>query len=198
MVRAVISGTKTQTRRPVKLNVAGRIQGGKFQWHPDDSNAVLASPYGLAGDRLWVRETWCEAADDDGHTFDPPRYHYRADGYEVYPTEGSNRIYSPWKPSIHMPRAASHITLEITRVRIERLLDISYADTLAEGIRDPTTFPDFPPGIGRGESVEAFCRRTKWPQREFITLWHSIYGDRDNQFSPLVWVIEFRRLSEDK
>ncbi len=142
MVKAILECRKTQTRRVVKLNMSGRVQLSKRQWHIDDPNAVLGCPYGQPGDRLWVKETWAAWSSIDDREADEvlgnceslvgrgiSRGHisYRAD-----PQMHADK----WRPSIFMPRWASRVTLEITGVRVERLNDISEADAIAEGI-DP-------------------------------------------------------------
>jgi len=121
MVRAILAGQKTQTRRVAKFTDAGHLKepGGRRRWHHDDPNATLACPYGQPGDRLWVREAhWFFQDEHDpviGYT--PPMMttedvEYRADGESTR---------HGWRPSIHMLRWASRITLEITSVRVERL-----------------------------------------------------------------------------
>ncbi len=115
MVRAILAGSKTQTRRALRVQVPGKS----------------ACPYGMAGDRLWVRETF-------GHDGEPTsrQVAYRADG-EVPNIR--------WIPSIFMPRDLSRISLEVTEVRVERVTDISEADAIAEGIpafiTSPSTIP---------------------------------------------------------
>jgi len=122
MIRAILAGRKTQTRRVAKLTGAGRVKeaGSHRNWHLADPDAVKACPYGTPGDRLWVRETFCDTGCQ--------RAVYRAD------TAVENWKYRIWRPSIYMPRWASRITLEITDVRLERLQDISEADAAAEGV----------------------------------------------------------------
>ena len=124
MVNAILRGGKTQTRRIVKITDNGHIKepGGHRRWHPDDSNAILGSPFGLIGDRLWVRETFADLTKYFGHKWERknpntgfyergrhPFFWYRADG--DIPDPFSSPIDAPWKPSIHMPRHASRITL---------------------------------------------------------------------------------------
>ncbi|MCP1118880.1 hypothetical protein [Robbsia andropogonis] len=138
MVRAILDGRKTQTRRVVKLNVTGRAQRGKRQWHIDDPDAVLACPYGQPGDRLWVRETWRGIVDinppDEPLEFSVARYvpeqKYcrRVEYLATHERDGK-----PWRPSLHMPRWASRILLEITGVRVERMQQITDDDAIAEG-----------------------------------------------------------------
>lgn len=108
MVKAILSGTKTQTRRIVKP-----------QQFP--LGTCVACPYGTVGDRLWVRETWLQV---------PAGIAFRADGGDHYGAGGKLK----WRPSIFMPRAASRITLEVTGVRVERLQGISEDDAEAEGV----------------------------------------------------------------
>lgn len=133
MVRAILEGRKTQTRRIARLTAAGRLKaaGSSKNWHPDDPEAVLACPYGVPGDRLWVREAWrlCEEANavkprDTNPAF---RCWYEAD---VPHQPGFGRL----RPGMFMPRWASRILLEITNVRVQRLQEISDADAVAEGL----------------------------------------------------------------
>jgi hypothetical protein len=170
MVRALLDGSKTQTRRVAKLTDAAHVKEprGHRRWHPGDPAASLACPYGQPGDRLWVRETWIDASS---------ALHscviYRADGND-------QACGQPWKPSIFMPRWASRITLEITAVRCERLQDISEADAMADGAPwTPCTYehPDWTPyRLG-------YCK-----------LWESINGPDSWSANPWVWVIEFKKV----
>lgn len=175
MVRAILEGRKTQTRRVVKYTCAGHVKepNGNRRWLPDDPDAVLACPYGQPGDRLWVRETWAKIPTGE--------YVYRADipaKDEALERQISGRGDAPWKPSIHMPRRASRITLEIVSVRIERLCDITKEDTKAEGVivREP-------------DVLNAWLA-------EWIDLWDSINAARGFGWekNPRVWVVEFKQL----
>jgi len=148
MVRAILDGRKTQTRRIVR-------------GHPHTVKPLnIGCPYGVPGDRLWVKETFALSRFDpesheDEDTKDPSQWDgvvYRADGehgsWEHYDGKGGRaRISAPWRPSIYMPRWASRITLEVTSVRAERVQDISEQDAQAEGISEVTFIPDdgFPP-----------------------------------------------------
>lgn len=171
MVRALLSGTKTQTRRICKA-AKDHDDGEEYRdtdgWPLFDASADgcgdvrVASPYGVAGDQLWVRETWGFNPDHPGVI---GRVCYRADPGHRY--DGIK-----WKPSIHMPRLASRITLEVTEVRVERLQDISIADCIAEG-------------IPRGGGIE---------KREYRELWERINGASSWDANPWVWVVSFRRL----
>ena len=162
MIRAILDGRKTQTRRAVKRPSGGLSTVAKFcvkgtaypdlyAWvdgHPDDIETwgvvgePMRCPYGEPGDRLWVRETW-----SPDHAAFYPHFPvvYRADGtvsdWQIEkgtvesPEAGGERFPFRWRSPIHMPRWASRITLEITGVRVERLNDISTNDAYAEGVR---------------------------------------------------------------
>ncbi|MBU3625956.1 hypothetical protein ICN48_06875 [Polynucleobacter sp. JS-Safj-400b-B2] len=211
MVRAILDGTKTQTRRIVKLNASGRAQCKDKNWHVEDPDAILACPYGQVGDRLWVRETWgviSYAINADGDmiewTPDRPATHvhelkhgrgyytghviYAADGDHEWAgdDDGGGERRSAWHPSIHMPRSASRITLEITNVRIERLQDISEADAMAEGVKAVSVFS----ATRYAHNDDGFFGNGK---DTFRDLWSSIYRNWDS--NPWVWVIEFRPIN---
>lgn len=181
MVLETLALRKRQSRRPVKFNQVGRVQLHGKQWHIEDPNAILACPYGQPGDRLWVRETWAHIDDYTGS--DPgtrallDRCFYRAD----YPKgDVLDDELTRWRPSIHMPRWASRITLEITGVRVERVQEISEADAEAEGV-EASTF----------DGGQSFEYRLNFPD-----LWDSINAKRGFGWdaNPLVWVIEFKVL----
>ena len=177
MVRALLAGTKTQTRRVVKPLKGEEIDpAGIYDQHPGDLE-LARCPYGQPGDRLWVREAYFgnhylhpnEPADER-------ELHYRADGYEDFEGE---RI--TWRPSIHMPRWASRITLEIVSVRVERLHEISEEDAKAEGVEHykPEHTVGLPP-----------CSAHRYA---FEDLWRSINGHESWSANPWVWVVEFKR-----
>ncbi len=195
MVRALLAGTKTQTRRVVKPQPTGFV-GGPGVTLTDGSPAPLTPldetvepygreiccPYGQPGDRLWVRETWDFLPDGvlaNGKAATEPNQaviRYWADTsleFRTVPHDFNPMIYNREKrrPSIHMPRWASRITLEITGVRVERLQDISEADAMAEGVyTDPA------------------C-----PARDaFESLWEQINGPGSWDANPWVWVVEFK------
>lgn len=198
MVCATLEGRKTQTRRAVKLpkkHVWGDFFDGQICPENDLSSLgypvdELRCPYGQPGDRLWVKETWAEPTSlDPGPTF------YRADYPACVPTHFSNVPAASaikWRPSIHMRRDQSRITLEITDVRVERLQDISGADAKAEGA-DCLIWN----GI-HGTSADLI----DWPLKEadnpyrngFALLWEAINGDGSWNANPWVWVIEFKRM----
>ena len=170
MVRAILDGSKTQTRRLVKPQpsiLAGELLCWKDDALTDDQMADLC-PNGQPGDRLWVRETFAEGIHQMA---DANHWAYAADRFGT-----QQRLSDRWKPSIHMPRAASRITLEINSVRVERLQDISEADAMAEGVNAGKYL-----GLERANA------------RAFSELWESINGPDSWAANPWVWVIEFRR-----
>lgn len=211
MVRAILDGTKTQTRRVVKgapANPEAYVLGiyqGTWGIHADverdDGVWRGRCPYGQPGDRLWVRETWY--CDDyrvqsgpylQPHDFDVAEE--RATGGMVYAADGLTPYEAEqpvWRPSIHMPRWACRLVLEITDVRVQRLQAINYEDAIAEGIPDPATCAAFPHHMT--ETPEQFARRKAYPQRSFAELWDSINGKSPTSWcaNPWVWVVEFRK-----
>lgn len=184
MVRAILNGTKTQTRRVAKLTANGHVKepGGHRRWHTADFDARLACPYGQPGDLLWVREAWAP------HPLDGRFIFYR----ERVACEAGFPVWSgPWKPGIHMPRWASRITLKITGVRVERLQDISDADARAEGI-----YTSAARGIAGMDAVTRLdgsevIAMPGIPRMDYCTLWEQINGAGSWDANPLVWVIEF-------
>lgn len=190
MVRAILEGRKTQTRRVVNPqpekreneNVPGHFGTFFHGWNLEHA-AVSAqdyqqhSPYGAPGDRLWVRETWANMA----YECNDPMITYRADTPGTTEDGWALPPGVKWKPSIHMPRAYSRITLEVTAVRVERLQEISHTDTWAEGIERFNTGEI-------GEDIE-LCIAT------FSELWESINGAGSWDVNPWVWVVEFERLT---
>jgi hypothetical protein len=183
MVRALLAGTKTQTRRvakPVRHPDLGNVYapGALVLEHEPQHVIDRCCPYGRPGDRLWVREAFMhEPADfcwEAGVSIPcrPAETVYRADFPNSQPGEG-------WKPSIHMPRNLSRILLEITSVHVERLQDISEADALAEGVPHSLNLPG-----GR------FAREN------FEHLWWTINGDGSWESNPWVWVVEFKRVQQ--
>lgn len=197
MVRPVLTGEKTQTRRvvnpqPVGMDLDAALDGNWLSKPfgglllPKVRDLPMHCPYGQPGDRLWVRETW-RPIQPGG-----PCIYLATDGDGRYPP-GPLRLFK-WRPSIHMPRWASRITLEVTGVRVERLQDISEADAVAEGIeRMPCRVPNtrlwrnYTPGNGWTPSVAI-------PQNSFRSLWESINGPGSWDLNPWVWVVDFRRL----
>lgn len=165
MVRAILDGRKTMTRRIFKRRTG--ITGPEL-------DPTFRCPYGSPGDRLWVRETW---AVPETVTF------YRATDYGLLPPGAK------WSPSIHMPRRASRLTLEVTDVRIERLHDISEEDARAEGV-ESIAF-DWRNYMPEREAPEQFHKNAR---ESFFSLWESINGTASLASNPWVWVVSFRRL----
>lgn len=180
-VRAILAGRKTQTRRPVK---------GAHIITCDDRTGVTDTPcpYGVPGDRLWVRETWY-------HAFRRPPNSTGASAGVVYLADDGvnlNPGWSPhgngkgWKPSIHMPRWASRITLEVVSVRAQVLQEIDISDALAEGM--------VPTWDGR----DATGRRCPGEVDQFAEVWNTIHGKRCPwESNPWVWAVEFRVINTE-
>ncbi|MGL4602236.1 MAG: hypothetical protein ACRCVE_12360 [Plesiomonas sp.] len=218
MVRSILSGEKTQSRR-----IASGVMPDNCLWikkptknkngvatHVIDAPKHGLCPFGNVGDRLWVRETWGVVSytfDEDGRMIDwvpdrpAKRVHemkygrcyysghiiYRSDGPFVWcgDDDGGGDDRTAWHPSIHMPREASRITLEITEVRVERLNNITERDSEAEGVSRL-----------EGDLWKNYCRdgmpRQLTARDSYATLWDSIYGSGSWQTNPWVWVIEFK------
>jgi hypothetical protein len=203
MVRALLReiDPKGQTRRILKGDLVEWEEGWSLNGDHPVPLDQLPCPYGAPGDTLWVRETW-GLYDGEGIAYDYAKGIPKAlpDGYHVsYPADdegGDLRAVFRWRPSIHMPRFASRITLEITSVRVERLQDISEADAVAEGIErvmhgDSVFWRNyFPNKDVSGGPVEAFTD----PRRSYRALWESINGAGSWDANPNVWVVEFKRV----
>lgn len=206
MVRALLDGSKSQTRRII----TGPKHGLKVNAHPTEP-AIIATrvdeqwdgfvfsggmcrvgpvqcPYGQPGDRLWVRETWAQNWNQLSDTRMDRSYAYRADGDERAQDNGTDL---PWRPSIHMPRAASRILLEIVSVRVERLQDVSEADARAEGAThyEPANYLSHGGWSHDGYYVHATARAS------YERLWNDIKGAGSWDANPFVWVIEFKRVA---
>ncbi len=197
MVRAILDGRKTQTRRIVKSaptthNFHGWIVSstcakdeGKACWAIGNSPLLkdpirLNCPFGKIGDRLWVRETWqCGLCTES-------TFAYRATHKPSDLEEGRSEIIK-WAPSSQMPRWASRILLEITGVRVERLQDINEEDAVAEGVA--------PLHGGYWKHYQPDWTQHQLSARgSFVTLWNSINGVDAWYKNPWVWVIEFRQI----
>jgi hypothetical protein len=181
MIRAILDGRKTQTRRVIKPQPEMHLE-------PDTVKAAWLSgfidvkcPYGRPGDRLWVRETWHNQAPET-------LVRYKASGDDLHELK-------KWKPSIHMPRWASRITLEVKSVRVERVQDISEADARAEGIVGGMS-ESGSSGWGNNEGMPEVYK-AKWG---FKALWNTMRADTEFSWerNPWVWVIEFNRWASPK
>lgn len=212
MVRALLAGTKTQTRRLVKPQPDDTHNGQPY-WHigglrtswlqrpvgaePHWGNNPLPCPYGQPGERLWVRESWTPDPVDDGDwnytswagckegriAGVPERF--RDPGHVIYAAHWEGAPLR-WTPSIHMPRWASRIRLEITEVRAERLQDITEADARAEGITDGGC-------LNCGNPEPCGCSEPAPDARDsYARLWMSINGDESWAANPWVWVVKFK------
>jgi hypothetical protein len=207
MVRAILEGRKTVTRRAVKgLKTDNPVIAGADEtpmtccW--DYGGPVIRCPYGQPGERLWVRETWMDLRGTGvEHRPDPDgplqRYAYRADNPAGSHADEARKDFGlKWKPSIHIPRVASRILLEITGVRVERLQDISEAQAMAEGIVGVAFRPDDGWPICTGYMVGPDDGKTglqTTAAKAFAGLWDSVGGDWDA--NPWVWVVEFKRVT---
>ncbi|MFV6637317.1 hypothetical protein ACNPIO_03625 [Klebsiella pneumoniae] len=216
MVRALLSGRKTQTRRPIKwkqtrfTEIGEREDGSKWPWSEDAEHACdfwHPCPFGAVGDRIWVREAYRFPAslDDVSPTgvgemavatgyrkpWAPTFYEFTgtfSDGWKGFETPPKVSDAGKLRPSIHMPRWASRILLEITDVRVERLNAISEEDARAEGIIDGGC-------LNCGEPEPCGCANPEPDATDaFAYLWQSIYGQESWNANPWVWVISFERV----
>ncbi len=198
MVRALLDGRKTMTRRVVKpqpYSTTPTSIGLLEQWHWKDSYLRVGDPlewlmehkcpYGSVGDRFWVREAFARPAFGDSRRDTPMRSWpvvYRADvGIEMHLDFQNYRMHDTdfrWHPSIHMKRIESRITLEIENIRVERLQDISEEDAKAEG-PTPKDCGDF--GLEKWSSA-------------FRNLWIDINGPGSWEANPFVWCLSFRKV----
>ncbi|HIH9726466.1 hypothetical protein [Klebsiella pneumoniae] len=188
MVRAILDGRKTQTRRPIKwkqtrfTEIGEREDGSKWPWSEDAEHACdfwHPCPFGAVGDRIWVREAFrvhSRATDVATLVYKASERNSWTEQTRRVPVAVCNKPATPekWTPSLHMPRWASRILLEITGVRVERLRSMSQDDARAEGV------------IAASGPMEAGLA--------FRELWDSIYGEESWKANPWVWVIEFKRV----
>lgn len=188
MVRAIRDGHKTQTRRILDIEhpaVTGFVPNGPHYWKGTaKSDKVIQQyistfpytvkcPFGVVGDQLWVRETFAVYGDEEMHTI-----HYRADHPEHEGRKGMG-----YKPSIHMPRWASRLLLEITDIRVERLNAISKEDAAKEGF----DYSKHSSAVEQGFAVGA--------RTNFRHTWQGVYGEDSWTKNPWVWVIDFKVLA---
>lgn len=232
MVRADLEDRKTMTRRGVKpqpelVEVSNDVPFGKAGHHSStgwvwrgeqltelgEQGFLARCPYGQAGDRLWVKETFfawgrwetrysAKKGRDEWHFIDITlesghSYCYAADGGQPTLLGGrrSAGITPTWwkRPAIFMPRAASRITLDVTGVRVERLQAISEADAIAEGIERDETHPE----LWKRGPLRGDIRPTPWtgfPKLAFQALWEGINGTDSWDANPWVWVVQFKRV----
>jgi len=199
-VRALLNGSKTQTRRIFKAKNGGVWPNSNDL--PGMKQIMRNCPYGQPGDRLWVRETFCPIYPQDPsyNGGAPIEYDYAATYTHGDRLGDSLGIKKVWKPSIHMPRAASRITLEITGVRVERLQNISEADAIAEGIERGQQNLGWYRGFMEGDSPNLkqsgrdLKILTASPKLAYESLWSAINGPESWAANPWVWVVEFKRV----
>lgn len=218
MVKAILAGKKTQTRRviepqPRKTDVTGglidyavsptetwKLAGYEDTWGFKSTSTDVSlsgswrSPYGIPGDRLWVRETWRTVELESGLD----GVLYKADNHfqPIDNTQAAGDLWcdahkngkhgKAWRPSIHIYRWMSRIMLSVENVRVERLQDISEEDAIAEGFQQEVI------SVGYQDAPVTLPAHQK-----FTYLWDSINGKRGYSFdsNPWVWVIEFKVLS---
>ena len=234
MVRAILDGRKTQTRRPIKpqppeswhptvgafhptkVDRNGIEFPGKAVFGASDEEFGCRAPFAV-GDRLWVRETWglCAYGDPTDFYQDPVSAEgliYDPGSASIFAKLGSRDAFSRcnieyradwvgheedchWRPSIHMPRWASRITLEVIDIRPERVQDIPQSDALAEGI-DHRRATGMSPG-GSGTFCVGKNHHASTPRESFALLWESVYGKGPFAWAnnPWVWAVTFKRVT---
>ncbi|HCF1158770.1 hypothetical protein [Pseudomonas aeruginosa] len=193
MVRAILEGRKTVTRRVVKPqpDFLGSMVDPNTPFKTLDAglHARITCPYGEPGDRLWVRETWGLQVRSYGGGAGEFIVYRATNPDAIYCRSSEGREYPvKWKPSIHMRRHSSRILLEITAVRVERLQDISEEQALAEGVRGE------PCDHARQACADIGC----WgdtAKGAFGFLWESLNGEGSWAANPWVWVVEFKRVT---
>ncbi|HIF0960481.1 TPA: hypothetical protein ACXYR6_005471 [Klebsiella pneumoniae] len=231
MVRAILDGRKTQTRRPIKwkqtrfTEIGEREDGSKWPWSEDAEHACdfwHPCPFGAVGDRIWVREAYRFPAslDDVSPTgvgemavatgyrkpWAPTFYEFTgtfSDGWKGFETPPKVSDAGKLRPSIHMPRWASRILLEITDVRVERLNAISEEDAQREGVHtevwDQTVVASNYAARDEffqfwSEGMPHYVEMNQLYRSSFRSLWEFIYGAENWLANPWVWVIEFKRV----
>jgi hypothetical protein len=213
MVRAILSGAKTQTRRVVRPQPSSQpflstVEAGRWHWcdgvrstGPGIFDPSAKCPFGARDDRLWVRETFVRVHDEVLYRADlmPEQ---RQEEREVLRIAKSDY---PWRPAIYMPRWASRLTLEVTDLRVERVADISEQDARAEGALAAISEIDDPRASDRtAERWALWTLRTDpgscvgTARGAFASLWERINGKRPGcawSDNPWVWAISFRRIA---
>lgn len=187
MVRAILDGRKTVTRRVVKPQ-------------PEFLSGLVIPPYQL-GDILYVRETWTELED----VYGTPYYAYKADDSVLLHSAGEN--FTKWRPSIHMPKEAARIFLRVTNIRVERLQDITDDDCQKEGIvafsKDGRLYKYAPADEEGDYPIWAWSDTPLTPQAAMQRVWDTTIKKSDLDrygwnANPWVWVIEFERISKEE
>jgi len=185
MVRAILAGRKTQTRRVMKPQPDSPIYKlpGRSEWFfgrckENNYTDTIVKPRYQKGDILWIRETW----GDNGE-----RIFYKADSADT------SKMYGGWKPSIHMPRAAARIFLRVADVRVERLQEISEDDAIAEGCKYDWDGNDWRTFYTIDKKTPINSSRAK-----FGSLWNKINAKRSYGWgvNPWIWVYTFEQTQE--
>ena len=204
MVRAILDGRKTQTRRPIKwkqtrfTEIGEREDGSKWPWSEDAERACdfwHPCPFGAVGDRIWVREAFrvhSRATDVATLVYKASERNSWTEQTHRVPVAVCNKPATPekWTPSLHMPRWASRILLEITNVGVQRLQDISSGDAVREGICQLPASGRYCVSLGD----QYFGGASRSAKEVYSWLWSSIYGEESWKANPWVWVIEFKRV----
>lgn len=219
MVQAKLEGRKTMTRRTRGLDIInenpddweyipleGKVKHG-FNNLITGVIIPIKCPYGQPGDILWTRETFFAGFVLDEYEKIPDNaelaYWYFADTQDARPFDasdewcynmyGSNkRLWPSWKPSIHMPFDVCRMFDKVTKIRVERLHDITEQDAIAEGIKSFRPVP----GDGPAETLYYHYTKDKWgtsPIHSFETLWRKINGEESWNKNPWVWVVTFEK-----
>lgn len=195
MVQAILEGRKTMTRRVVKpqpddqglwnhsitsMALDSTLEGWWGTVDETGESKRFNDKYGVPGDVLWVRETFCKMPEPDSF------------GEYLYKSM-EDKPYGKWKPGIHMPKAACRIFLKVKRIRVERLQEITKADAIAEGIEELKTY-SFP--IYKNYLPGAPSDGYQHEPSSFRSLWKKINGEASWNENPFVWVIEFERIDK--
>lgn len=223
MIKAILAGKKTQTRRLTGLE---KVNSFHHHWEifksyklaykigdysfgvgatftpthyekgisSTDESLVAKCPYGDIGTFLWVRESYAK------DFFEIDKHGYKADWNE---TAAELMPKPKWKPSIHMPKSATRILLQIENIRIEKLHDITNDDAFAEGIEWKIKYPDTDPTVkyyrDYERSINSYAMGILFrAKHSFFSLWKSINGRQSYESNPFVWVIEFSICGEEK
>jgi hypothetical protein len=202
MVRAILEGRKKHTRRVINPRPLMVVDNTSVLWNGPSEELKIAlerlgrgCPHGQPGDRLWVRETWSVPHAYDGLPPNLIQEHARliSKEYRIHYAATEERGGLLWRPSIHMPRWASRITLEITNIKVERLQDLSEEDAINEGIEPhaDSSWKDY-------GQIDRGWRSFSSPVESFRTLWDSIYAKDPVKCwsaNPWVWAIEFKKVN---
>jgi len=219
MVRAILEGRKTQTRRIVKLDAELKARGCtslKGSWRdpglgagaylkvpgPHETAHRLYCPHGYRGDQLWVKETWTAENVVNRQILVVYRASCFRDEFDLINGDGSvdRATVKRWKPSIFMPREWSRIILEITNVRVERLKEITTSDAVAEGVGQKEYAARH--NASEGPALKRLCALAQHygqPIAAYADLWNSLNAERGFGWekNPWVWVIEFKRIRRE-